>query len=148
MAAETEMRSETWDVGLKQTNTWALKLSTVLLLLFLELKICVGIFLDKKQSRNRMKCISTIQQTKVASAGARTRQLTFGVENTLLFYHIWVSSKCRSLRPFCSAHLGLFWENNDTYWVTNVPHNKSCSSLFIKISRIMEHFDGKQEIWS
>lgn len=88
MAAETEMRSGTWDVSLKQTNTWALKLSTVLLLLFLELKICVGIFFDEKQSRNCMKCISTIQLTKVASAGACTRQLIFGVENTLLFYHI------------------------------------------------------------
>lgn len=50
-------------------------------------------------------------------------QAVLSFENTLLFYHIWVSSKCRSLRPFCGAHLGLFWDNNVTYWMTNVPRN-------------------------
>lgn len=88
LAAETEMKSGTWDMGLKQTNTCALKLSTALLLLFLELKICMGIFSDEKQSKNCMKDIHTIQLTKVPSAGTCTRQLIFGVENTLLFYHI------------------------------------------------------------
>ena len=88
MAAETERRSGIWDVGLKQTNTCALKLSTALLLLFLELKICMGIFFDERQSRNCMKGIHTIQLTKVPSAGSCTRQLIFGVENTLLFYHV------------------------------------------------------------
>ena len=116
--------NEEWDEGcLKQTNRCALKLSTALLLLSLELKIYMGIFVDEKQSRNCMKGIHTLQLTKGPSTGTCTRQLMFRVENTLLFYHIWVSAKCRSLRLFCGAHLDLFWENNDTYWVTNVPHN-------------------------
>lgn len=78
------MRSESWDVGLKQTDTWALKLSTALLLLFLELKLCMGIFFDEKQPKNCVKGIHTVQLAKVPSAGTCTRQLIFEVENTLL----------------------------------------------------------------
>lgn len=88
MAVETEMRSGTPDVDLKQTDTCTLKLSAALLLLFLELKICTGILLDEKQSRNCTKGIHTVQLTNVSSAGTCTRQLMFGVENTLLLYHI------------------------------------------------------------
>lgn len=89
-------------VGLKQTHTSALKLSMIL------------------QSEN---CMRGIYTTQVPSTHACTGQLMFCLKNTLLFYHIWVSSKWRSLRPFCGAHLGLLWDNNDTYWMTNVPHN-------------------------
>lgn len=66
----------------------------------------MGTFFDEK-SRYSMKCIHTLQLSKGPSADTCTRQLTFGVENMLLFSYILVSFKHRSLRPFCGAHLVL-----------------------------------------
>lgn len=45
-------RDEDWDLGLKKTSTSALKLTTAFLLLVLDLKMCMGIYFDEKQTRN------------------------------------------------------------------------------------------------
>lgn len=96
MAAETQVRTGTW---VWNRPTCALKSAIALLVLIAWIRRYTWGFLLVRNSQEIIcgEGICTMLLARVPSPGTCIRKIVLGVENTLLCYCIWVSSKCRSL---------------------------------------------------